>query len=50
MKTNRMRINWLIPILGIALGAGGFLAAATYHELEQKTHDAEALHRENGPG
>jgi hypothetical protein len=41
MKTNGMKLNWLIPIMGIALVAGGLLAAATYLKLEHEDHAAQ---------
>jgi len=41
MKTHYIKTNWLIPVLGIALVASGVIAAATYLELERKTHSAE---------
>jgi hypothetical protein len=42
MKTNRNRINWLIPALGIALVALGLSVGAIYLELEGRTRSAEA--------
>jgi hypothetical protein len=41
MKDAYVKMPWLIPVLGIALVAGGLIGAATYVELERKTHDAE---------
>ncbi len=41
MKPDRIRINWLIPALGIVLIASGALAAATYLEYERANHSAE---------
>jgi hypothetical protein len=43
MKTQYMKIDWLIPLLGIALVAGGIVAAATYLDLERKIHSGEAF-------
>ncbi|MGD0260397.1 MAG: hypothetical protein ABSD29_11305 [Verrucomicrobiota bacterium] len=43
MKTQYIKTDWLIPWLGIALVAAGFAAAATYLDLERKTHSAEAF-------
>jgi len=42
MKTNYITIGRLIPLLAIALVAGGAMAAATYLDLQRKTHAAEA--------
>ena len=43
MKTPYIRIDRLIPWLGIALVAAGFAAAATYLDLERKVHSGEAF-------
>jgi hypothetical protein len=43
MKTKHVRTDWLIPLLGIALVAGGVVAAATYYDLERKIHADEAF-------
>jgi hypothetical protein len=47
MKTNiairNIKIDWLIPLLGIALVVGGLLAAVSYLDMERKVHSAEAL-------
>ena len=36
MKTNILRINWLIPALGIALVGGGYPLAKSYLELNEE--------------
>lgn len=41
MNRNCIRINWLIPVLGIAMAAGGFMAAATYLNCEREIRSAE---------
>jgi hypothetical protein len=43
MKTNHVRTDRLILVLGFALVAGGIMAAATYQNLERQTHSAEVL-------
>jgi hypothetical protein len=43
MKTNYMKMDRLIPWLGIALVAGGVAAAAAYLDLQRKIHSAEAF-------
>lgn len=43
MKTIIVKKSWVIPLLGIVLVAGTVLASRCYCNLEQKTHDAEAL-------
>jgi hypothetical protein len=43
MKTKYMRIDQLISLLGIALVAGGVVAAAAYYDLERKIHADEAF-------
>jgi hypothetical protein len=35
-------MNWLIPVLGIAVVAGSLVAATTYRDLERQTQAAEA--------
>jgi hypothetical protein len=42
MKKKYIRIDRLIPWLGIALAAAGFAAAATYLDLDRKVHSGEA--------
>ena len=42
MKINYIKLGWVIPCLGIALVAGGVMAAATYLSLERQNHAAEA--------
>jgi hypothetical protein len=41
MKTNAVRMNWLIPVLGIVLVGGGYAARSTYLGFQQ-TIDADA--------
>jgi hypothetical protein len=43
MKTNYIKLNRLIPVLGIALVAAGVMAAATYLGLERKIHSGQAF-------
>jgi hypothetical protein len=43
MKTRYLKMNWLIPVLGIAVVAGSIVAGTTYLNLERKTQAAEAL-------
>jgi hypothetical protein len=43
MKTNCLRIDRLIPVLGIALVAGGVMAAAAYFGLERKIDSGQAF-------
>jgi hypothetical protein len=43
MKMNYSKMNRLIPLLGIALVAGGVMAAATYLDLERKICAGEAF-------
>jgi hypothetical protein len=43
MKTRFGIKNWIIPLLGIGLVAGTVVTTTSYCNLEQKTHDAEAL-------
>ena len=40
MKTSSFRLDWLFPLLGIALLAGFMLGATTYRKLERQV-DAE---------
>ena len=42
MKTRYLKINWLIPLLGIAVVAGSLVAVTTYLDLERKIQAAEA--------
>jgi hypothetical protein len=43
MKTNYLKMNWLIPTLGIAVVAGTYLAATSYLDLARKTEDEQAF-------
>ena len=43
MKTNYLKMNWLIPTLGIAVVAGTYLAATTYLDLARKTEAEQAF-------
>jgi|ERR1035437_753104 hypothetical protein len=43
MKTKYLMIDWLIPVLGIAVVAGSLVAATTYLGLEKKMHADEAF-------
>jgi hypothetical protein len=43
MKTKYCEINWLIPVLGVAMVAGCVMAAAYYVDTERKIHSAESL-------
>ncbi len=43
MKTNCLKMNWLIPTLGIAVIAGIYLTASTYLDLEQRVEAEQAF-------
>jgi ACT domain-containing protein len=43
MKTRYIRMNRLIPLLGIVLVAAGVVGVATYLDIEHKIHAGEAL-------
>ena len=43
MKTRYIKMDWLIPVLGIAVVAGSLLAGTTYLNLERKIHADEAF-------
>ena len=43
MKTTQLKMNWLIPMLGIAVVAGSLVAGTTYRNLERETQANEAL-------
>lgn len=43
MKTRCIRLNRVIPLLGIALVAAGVVAVATYLDIERTTRAGEAL-------
>jgi hypothetical protein len=42
MKTTQLKMNWLIPVLGIAVVAGSLVAGTTYRDLERQTQATEA--------
>ncbi len=43
MKTIFAKKSWVIPLLGSVLVAGALVAVKSYCNLEQRTHEAEAL-------
>jgi hypothetical protein len=43
MKTNYLKANWLAPVLGVVVVAGGLTAAITYLDLEKEARAQEAL-------
>jgi hypothetical protein len=43
MKTRYMKIDWLIPLAGIAVVAGSLLAATTYLDLNRKIRACETF-------
>jgi hypothetical protein len=43
MKTISLRINWLVPFVGIAVVVGTMVATRTYVELERKADAADAF-------
>ena len=43
MKANFTKMNWLFPVLGIALVAAGIMAGATYLGLERKIDSGQAF-------
>jgi hypothetical protein len=43
MKTRYLKIDWLIPVLGIAVVAGSLVAATTYLDLERKAQAEESF-------
>ncbi len=43
MKTRYIKMDWLIPVLGIAVVAGSLVAGSTYLNLERKTHADEVF-------
>jgi hypothetical protein len=43
MKTRYLKMNWLIPLLGIAVVVGSVVAATTYLDLERKADAEEAF-------
>ena len=43
MKTRYLKANWLVPLVGVAVVAGGLMAATTYFDLERKVQAHEAL-------
>ena len=43
MKTTYLKMQWLAPVLGVAVIGGGLMATRTYFELERKVRAHEAL-------
>jgi hypothetical protein len=43
MKTRYLKMDWLIPVLGIAVVAGSLVAGTTYLNLERKMQADEAF-------
>ena len=43
MKTRYLKIDWLIPVLGIAVVAGSLVAATTYLDLERQAQAEESF-------
>ena len=43
MKTICLKMQWLAPLLGVAVVGGGLMATRTYFELEHKVRAHEAL-------
>jgi hypothetical protein len=43
MKTTYLKMQWLAPVLGVAVVSGGLMATRTYFELEHKVRAHEAL-------
>src|ERR1035438_10540670 len=43
MKTKYLRLDWLIPLLGIAVVVGGMTGATTYVRWERDTQSAQSL-------
>lgn len=43
MKTRYLKMDWLIPVLGIAVVAAGLMAGTNYLNLERKIQANEAL-------
>ena len=43
MKTRYLKIDWLIPVLGIAVVAGSLVAGTTYLNLEKQIQATEAF-------
>ena len=41
MKTENLKLSWLIPVMGIALFAAGVVAGKTYLDLERMIQSAE---------
>ena len=42
MKTRYLKMDWLIPLLGIAVVAGSLVAGTTYRDFERKIQTDEA--------
>jgi hypothetical protein len=43
MKTRCMKVDWLVPWLGIAVVAGALMAATAYLELQRRVRASEEL-------
>ncbi len=43
MKTTYLKTKWLIPLLGLAVAAGGFKAATAYLDLQREAQSEEAF-------
>ncbi len=43
MKTRHFEINWLIPVLGVAIVAGAVMATTSYTNTQRSVHSAESL-------
>jgi hypothetical protein len=43
MKTSYLKMRWLVPLLGLAVAAGGVTAARTYLDLRRRTQSEEAF-------
>jgi hypothetical protein len=43
MKTRYLKMNWLIPVLGIAVVGGGLVAGTIYLDLERQLHAEQAF-------
>ena len=43
MNTRYLKLDWLVPSLGIALVAGGIIGTAAYLNVERKIHAGENL-------
>lgn len=43
MKTRYLKADWLVPLVGVAVVAGGLMAATTYFDLERQVQAHAAL-------